>query len=308
MVKPFKKIRLRIDGPCPCGGGKAIQACHLDFDGRFRREVPCLRPPGMATGFSHKSCYLRDTRDCSQDISREHYISRSVLEQLGELLRVSGVPWLEPGETFDTLAGSLTAKILCKRHNEALSPLDDEAGRFFSILTGMLIDLNRKTLSRKPMLHLVSGEALELWMLKVACGLYFAVGAKDRVKIAENNTIDMAKVRRAFFDREWDPQAGLYYRGAVGTVIDVADNIGFSPLTMDLDRRFAGAVVSLRGFTLKLIFDTTNVNRSAWSDLVRRPSELVFHKANRRHTIILTWPPGVPEAAVTMTERRRRIL
>jgi hypothetical protein len=101
---------------------------------------------------------------------------------------------------------------LCKRHNEALAPLDSEAGLFFSILTKALIDLDRKTLSRKPIFHLVSGDALELWMLKVACGLYFAVGSKDDVKVAKKHTIDLQKVRRAFFECEWEARAGLYFR------------------------------------------------------------------------------------------------
>jgi hypothetical protein len=103
----------------------------MDFDGRFRKPHPSLRPPGKVTGYSHAGCYLRNTRDCSEQISREHYISRSVLTQLGEVLRISGAPWLDPDQTLDTTVENLTAKILCKRHNEALSPLDGEAGLFF---------------------------------------------------------------------------------------------------------------------------------------------------------------------------------
>ena len=127
---PARKIILRTDGRCPCGSGKSIASCHLDTDGRLRRRLRSLRPPGPATGFSHQNCYLRDTHDCSEQISREHYMSKAVLDQLGSTLRVSGMPWLKPGQTLDTSVASLTAKILCKRHNEALSPLDGEAGSF----------------------------------------------------------------------------------------------------------------------------------------------------------------------------------
>ena len=127
----IKKIILRTDAPCPCGSGKAIAVCHLDFDGKLRKPHPSLRPPGIKTGLSHTGCYLRDVCDCSEQISREHYISRSVLDQLGEIIRVSGAPWLRPDETLSTTIENLTAKILCKRHNEALSPLDAEAGHFF---------------------------------------------------------------------------------------------------------------------------------------------------------------------------------
>lgn len=300
MPNRIKKIILPIDAPCPCGSGNTIAACHLDIDGRLRKPLPSLRPPGQPTGFSHPRCYLRDTCDCSKQYSREHYISRSVLEQLGAPIRVSGTPWLRPGETLEIAVGSLTAKILCKRHNEALAPLDSEAGLFFSILSKALIDLNRKTLSRKPIFHLVSGDALELWMLKVACGLYFAVGSKDGVKLAEQYTIDLQKVRRAFFECEWEARAGLNFRGTTGSPITLAWNVAVSPVVMDHDLRFAGATVSLLGFTLELLFDTTNTTAGAWDGMVRRPSELLLKRKQRRHSIILTWPPGTPEASVQL--------
>jgi len=226
-------------------------------------------------------------------------MSESVIKQLGAPIHVSGMPWLRPGETREIGVGSLTAKILCKRHNEALSPLDSEAGLFFSILKKALIDLNRNTLSRKPIFHLVSGDALELWMLKVACGVYFAVGSQEGVKLAEKHTIDLQKVRRAFFEREWEAQAGLYFR--VATNLTTAWNVEFSPLIHENDQRFAGATVSLLGLRLDLVFDTTNINAGAWAGWVRRPSEFVLQRKQRRHSIILTWPPGTPEASVQLS-------
>src|SRR5262249_13219652 len=142
-----RKIILSTKSPCPCGSGRAIEECHLDFDGRLRIHLPSLRPPGPQTNFSHASCYLRGTHDCSNKISREHYISKAVLEQLGRVVRISGASWQPSGKPFETAPNSLTAKILCRRHNATLSPLDTEAGRFFSELTDALSDLDRATLS-----------------------------------------------------------------------------------------------------------------------------------------------------------------
>jgi hypothetical protein len=299
-----RKIVLRPDAPCPCGSGRPIAQCHLDFDGRLRKEVPSLYPPNEPTGFSHPGCYLGGTADCSAQISREHYMSSSVLQQLGTTLRVSGMPWLSSGETLDTSVASLTAKILCKRHNEALSPLDTEAAEFFSVLRQALIDLKRKTLSRKPILHLLSGEALELWMLKVACGLFFAIGAKGGVKLSLTHAIDIAKVQLAFFRREWDARAGLYFRGHTGMAITVEDNVQIAPLIDDQEHRFAGAVVSLHGFTLEVLLDDKNSNPGQWTGLVKRPSELILRRKQRQHSLILTWPPGTPEASIQMDEKR----
>jgi len=89
----------------------------------------------------------------------------------------------------------------------------------------MLLDLSRETLSRRPIFHLVGGEALELWMLKVACGIYFSVAAKDNVRIAERYSIDLKKVERAFFDGVWDNRVGLHFRGETGSVVDVAHGL-----------------------------------------------------------------------------------
>ena len=105
---------LQPDAPCLCGSGKAIVDCHLDpVDGRFRKHLPPLSPPGTPAGFAHPGCYLRDTCDCLEKISREHYMSKGMLEQLDTVLRVLGMPWLKTGQTLDTSVASLTAKILC---------------------------------------------------------------------------------------------------------------------------------------------------------------------------------------------------
>jgi len=298
-----RKIILPTNSPCPCGSGKIIRDCHLDIDGQLRKPRPSLKPPRKETGHSHSGCYLKDTYNCSRQISREHYISRSVLEQLGTKVRVSGVHWLSEGESFNGSVESLTAKILCDRHNNALSPLDNEAGLFFSILKDSLIDLDRKTLSRQPIFHLIGGEALELWMLKVACGVYFSIGSHDKEKLSNTHTINMEKVTRAFFDDAWNARAGLYFRGNTGSVVTVNEGVGFAPLVMDSNRHFGGVTISLLGFELDLLFDTAGANPGAWTSIVRRPTELVLSKKRRQHSIILTWPAGTPEASLRIEQR-----
>jgi hypothetical protein len=265
MAKPNKKFFLRIDGPCPCGSGRAIASCHLAADGRFRKPRPSLRPPAPVTGFSHSRCYLGGTGDCSDQISREHYISRSVLQQLGSVLRLNGAPWLAAGESREISVENLTAKILCDRHNEALSPLDAEAGHFFASLIKALQDLDRKTLSRRPVFHLVGGEMVELWLLKVACGVFYAIGSNGGARLAEGFTIDMAKVHRAFFEGQWDRNAGLHMASAVGSAVQTSGEINVAPL-LDLQRAsFCGVMVTLLGFRVQLLFDTATANPGTWA-------------------------------------------
>ena len=126
-----------------------------------------------------------------------------------------------------------------------------------------LIDLRRKTLSRKPIFHLINGAAIELWMLKVACGLYFSVGSKDGKRISETHTIAMDKVCRAFVQLDCDTRGGLYFVGNTGTRVTVADNVGMTTLTDQVARRFSGNRISLHGLTLDCLFDTARADLDA---------------------------------------------
>jgi hypothetical protein len=118
-----------------------------------------------ATDYAHPSCFARGLKDCSQTVSREHYISRSILTLFGEKgLLVSGVPWIPDGSQKQVSPASLTGKILCERHNSSLSPLDSVAAKFFRFFTtewsGDAIEV-----------FLTRGFDLERWLLKMLCGL-----------------------------------------------------------------------------------------------------------------------------------------
>src|SRR5262245_34604909 len=83
LAQQNKKIKLSPAELCPCGSGWVIASCCLDpSDGTLRKKVPSIVPPGPKTHFAHAGCYLRDTNNCSPDISREHYVSAHVLEQI----------------------------------------------------------------------------------------------------------------------------------------------------------------------------------------------------------------------------------
>jgi hypothetical protein len=220
---------------CPCRSGWIMASCCLDkSDGKLRKRVKSLQPPSPVTNFAHPKCYLRSTHDCSEDISREHYISANILEQLGSSISVIGFPFLAPNETKSFAIDNLTSKILCRRHNEALSPLDQEAGIFFRELSLSLSDLE-KAPSRTHNIHLASGSALELWMLKTACGMYFSrIAAKDNVRLAGTHTVDEAKITAAFFENKWDDRAGLYFNGHYGSAMTTMAGIVVRTLSEDI--------------------------------------------------------------------------
>jgi hypothetical protein len=128
MKHPGRTVNIHTDR-CLCGSGRLMRDCCL--------FVRCDTTPSMpATGYAHPSCFARDIRDCSRAISREHYISRSVLDLFGGGgIAVSGMPWIPDGEQRRVSAASLTGRMLCERHNQALSSLDAVAARFLQFFT-----------------------------------------------------------------------------------------------------------------------------------------------------------------------------
>jgi len=84
---------------CPCESGlKSTDCCLLPDGGWYKNPTP-FTPHPPQTGFSHPDCYLFHTKDCSTKMSDEHYVSETVLKAVDDVLKVSGVPWLKPGES-----------------------------------------------------------------------------------------------------------------------------------------------------------------------------------------------------------------
>lgn len=157
MRYPGRPVNIHCD-QCLCGSGRLMRDCCLCV----RRDT---RPPGPQTGYGHPSCFARELQDCSSGISREHYISYGILDLFqGKGISVTGMPWIPNGQHKSVSRASLTGKMLCARHNYALSSLDATAAEFFRFFTtewaGEAIEV-----------FLARGYDLERWLLKMLCGL-----------------------------------------------------------------------------------------------------------------------------------------
>jgi hypothetical protein len=140
---------------CPCNSGKKIVDCC------FARIN--TTPPGHKTNFSHPKCYARSLGDCSKTISKEHYISKGILWLFkANTFHASGFPWLRESKNYVLTKDALSANVLCQRHNEALSGLDDLATKFFRFVLGK---------EKEQWAMIVPGYEIERWMLKAYCGI-----------------------------------------------------------------------------------------------------------------------------------------
>src|SRR5271163_1432409 len=126
-------IRLSSEERCPCESGKVLRSCCLAADGALRPVAAVTCPAAPKTGIRNDACYAAALADCSADISREHYISHGLLRLLSIEGRVTvdGFSWQKADASGKVGPAALTGKMLCSRHNRALSPLDAVASRLF---------------------------------------------------------------------------------------------------------------------------------------------------------------------------------
>jgi hypothetical protein len=293
---PQQIVLNRPDGPCPCGSGKSVGLCCLQADGSLRIRPPNLHPPGDITGFAKAGCYLSTTSNCSHTSSGEHYISQSLLTEIGDTVSVGGFRWSGPTPETQKIVGinRLTANILCDRHNSSLSTLDDHAGKFMRILKAINHDLDNNAQNiPHDMNYLVSGEILESWMLKVLLGMFFsknAVGPDGAV--IETFPIDMDRAIRALYEASWDDKCGLYLAALAGEQINLDLSFGARVWCGLSKNKTYGAVIEIYGLSFIIAIDNLDGHLDIETETANyHPAFITFERGARKHRIVLTWAP-----------------
>lgn len=116
-----------------------------------------------------RRCYASALGDCGgATLTREHYFSRAVLELLVPQ-KIGGFHWLKPGHAQPSIA-SLTARILCEKHHQQLSSLDEAAVQVYRFFDKHVRSVVFGERDQCPVVE-VKGELLERWILKTLIGL-----------------------------------------------------------------------------------------------------------------------------------------
>ena len=116
-------------------------------------------------------CWANCISGCSNNISKEHYVSNSFFE--GTSITAFGLHWCNDKPIKIGLA-SAVSKILCTTHNNALSPYDSEASKLSAFLNENIRD--------KPLEHQnidLNGIYIEKWALKTLFNLGY-IGGLDQ--------------------------------------------------------------------------------------------------------------------------------
>ena len=66
---------------CPCNSGKKAKFCCLEAN-KWNKKPTILKIKNLDSKYSNDKCYAKKIENCSSKISREHVISKNILEDL----------------------------------------------------------------------------------------------------------------------------------------------------------------------------------------------------------------------------------
>lgn len=165
-----------FNSKCPCGAAKKSYQCCWRGEGRWETTPVGVIP--VEGSFANDRCYLSPLGGCSPKITKEHFISRNILERItASTLRFENAGHFFGGKDVVEIGiDGFSAKVLCDNHNSSLSDLDTAAGLAFSGIEALYEDFKRASAvaNTANTLSVSSGIDMERWMIKVYCGLVAA--------------------------------------------------------------------------------------------------------------------------------------
>lgn len=195
-----------------------------------------------------EKCFANCLGDCAKGISREHYISRSLLELVtDENGKVDLGGPLDRGKPLPP-QNLAVAKILCGKHNSDLSDYDSEVNNLVRDILSFNQSDHDQTLE-------VNSQKVTLWMIKLILGYHAA--NKKLEYIGDQNSVDYL-VRLLFKEIALPSEFGFNVYGGETNAGFPADKIrdgGYPPWMFEIlgaENRVGG--VRLWCYPLRLSF------------------------------------------------------
>ncbi len=280
---PEMKLKLTENSKCICENGKLAVDCCLKGSWFFKE--PCnILPSDSNTGFVNPKCYAGITQDCSDEITREHVISKGILEFIkrnGDLT-AEGLPFQDE-KTNLIGVNTLTIRRLCKRHNGSFSCLDSEMLRFIACIARYDSEFINGNYENR--ITLFSGHDIERWFLKTACNFVLSGNfAKSGVildKNLPNGWLD------GIFSQDNLPLGwGLYASPDKNINLDFSKRIGFRPLINQLNDQVVVIESWVNNFKFNFVLSKPN-DQNHWGFF--RPNRIVFKNQENSKIIEFSW-------------------
>lgn len=287
------RIKLNVSTDlCPCRKGKIIENCCLQPDGRLVPAGFKLKRSDSVTEFSNQRCYANMLNDCSEKLSDEHYLSKSILEQLsgdGWSVEVEGLAWQAKDIKKKVAVSALVSKILCEKHNQALSGLDSIAQHFFKTITQGYVDTVQGTDTSHD-ISLFNGHDIERWMLKTLIGLCYSGNAPSQTGKIEDWTPDIRWIEILFQGKPFPNRWGIYCPAKLGHKIQETGAIGFNAIT-NIHDGIDGGIIDIKStrFILVMANLPQDLKHTILDGHIHRPDELVQLGRSHRTHLLLGW-------------------
>lgn len=253
-----------------------------------------VSPPPPRTGYAHPRCYAARLHDCGPGISREHFISRGLLQQIGlnKTTKIGGLRWQIP-QTFNTVKdNSLASKVLCERHNNALSALDAQMIRFSDILEKFDNEVRDGT-GPTHSICLFAGEDVERWLLKAMIG---GISSRNITGSLPEHCVDLL-----YGISPWPAGTGLYLRATTGNTIYHSDSFQFQVTHIEQTGQVAIFDFVIRGLPLRLVLAEPAIRLE---NGIYRPRRLVFSRDTHARTLEMSWADPLLDATVPLFRQR----
>lgn len=209
---------------------------------------------------------------------------------------------------------SIVSKILCKRHNELLSPLDEAGAASFSTLREITrLENKREHLKRRMwnvIRYKINGSMLERWFIKTAINIVCAQNQEVTWRESKTPRLEppSAVVEAVFGNRKIPPDMGLFCAANAGQEVVLSSHITFAPLL--LDRAVCAAIFEFSGF--RFVISLSDGPMPDQPPFLKNLSEgwqeagLQYHLKRVRfkidgclsHDLTLTWPPFGPRTSL----------
>ena len=205
-----------------------------------------------------KKCWAECLGNCSGGLSREHIISKAFFDD--DSIQVSGFDWTED-EVRNIGLSSAVSKVLCKTHNNLLSPLDAEIKntREYFLKLSELVSKDKQT---DELIGNIDGVKFERWLLKTTINIIRASPKKYNHFFPDYLLVQMAFGDVPF---NYDAGQGLYWVDPkfYNHIVDSANIINIKPIIFSIEECscLLGSLVTFCGFTFFLnTIDPLNKN------------------------------------------------
>jgi hypothetical protein len=231
---------------------------------------------------TNRKCWAESLGNCSDTLSGEHIISKGLF--LNDMVMVQGLDWCKE-EPKAIGINNLTKNILCRRHNTALSPVDEAAIAAFKVFreSVRLTNVREKMKERRwAVEHLeIDGIGLERWFLKTLINVAVGRGQKIGPKSITPGEPSPDLVEIAYGRRRFAHNGGVYNSGEVGERIDSEDRVNVITFSDQKNDFILGARFHFRGHKFILALDEAGFTGNL--TFVHKDGQQTSHANPRRH-------------------------